>query len=189
MRRAALLQAIQHLGWFSLWMTEGEDDMTPPTLWSPEGCQINDPVVDRIASLFERMDGHVDDLVRVVLHGRDVLDQHECRTKDARRSGHPGVKGIPRVLPPRVVVQVRMALARGSSDEDIDGADASRQPPLLGRQRAPVLAIDELLYTPKANVGSGEIRAVHSDGVLVQVDRERDVDPKAYSTGGLRHSK
>jgi hypothetical protein len=142
--------------------------MTPSSLRSPEKCEIHDSMVDDISGSFECLDRHVDDLARVVLDGRDVLDQHERGTEDPRRPCHPRVEGVPRILPPRVIVQVGMPLARRSSDKDIDGADEPRQPSLRVRQRAPVVSVDQLPHEPQSDIADitvAAIVAVHSASV------------------------
>ena len=78
------------------------------------------PLLDRIAGRLEQTARGLDHTGTITGHLRYVLDDRHPRTRGDRERRDRQVEGVPHVVPPRLIVQIGVSLARWSSDDQVD---------------------------------------------------------------------
>jgi hypothetical protein len=117
---AAPLKAIQGLKGIKRPEARSQNDVAISTLRGTQAGEIDHCLAHAITSLAECLDREISDVCCVMLHRWDVLDQDDSRSEYFSRSGHSGVERVSWVVAPRVVVQVRIALARRAAEQNVD---------------------------------------------------------------------
>src|SRR4051812_25955705 len=105
----------------------------------------------------ERLGRAPDDASLIMRDARHVLNQDVPRSHYFGEASHPEIESVTRVGPPRVIVQVAVALAWGPAHDDVEPGELCRQPPLVSGGSRAELAVDQVFNAAGIELRFGEV--------------------------------